>query len=122
MGRPTEYTPEMDAVILSVLDSEEINRRFVEMGCEAKTPKALVARRHYLKKYGIVGNDASPVEERLAKVMAMRRTVEAEISTAQGRIVDLQEHLTALTEEAERLNEELRQTLHSDGTGTASPP
>lgn len=52
MGRPSTYSAEEDAIILSTsgLAPAETNRLLVESGHEARTPGSIHARRHYLKK------------------------------------------------------------------------
>lgn len=52
MGRPSAYTPEEDAIILTTENelATEVNRRLVEAGYSERTPNAIKQRRAYLRK------------------------------------------------------------------------
>lgn len=92
VGRPSAYTEEQDAIILSTDDSKVINERFIEMGHEPRSANALSSRRAYLRKQGLVQTQGLPGARRLTLLFKRRQTIQAE--------------LTKLVERLERLREE----------------
>lgn len=111
VGRPSEYTPEQDVLILTITDSAELIRRLKETGLEARSPGALVARRQYLKRTGVAGPKGSPTEVRLAALNAMRRQLDEELDSLGTRAAAVTAQREAVVEEINLLLDEVRQTL-----------
>lgn len=118
-GRPTEYTPDEDQIILAYTSTKECQERLVAAGFPERTPAAIVSRRKYLRDNGamhvpVEHLDASGEFELLTK----RRTwLTHRLEELHAQMNDVEEQVKAVNQ---RLHELLDQPIvHHDGGSVA---
>ena len=99
-GRPSDYTPEEDAIILSVTDTKECQRLLKEAGFSERTPAALWSRRDYLRRAGSTDADIRKLSEsEEARILFARRTkLRERHAVLQAECDELQAEIDAITE------------------------
>lgn len=118
-GRPTEYTPEEDQIILAYTSTKECQERLRAAGFSERTTAALVSRRKYLRDNGamhvpVENLDATSEFELLTK----RRTwLTHRLEDLHAQIGDVEEQVRAVNQ---RLHALLDQPIaHHDGDNVA---
>lgn len=101
-GRPTDYSPDEDAIILRYTDTKECQKMLREAGFSERTPAALWSRRDYLRRSGATMADVPSGEEgrllfaRRAKLQERLRSLDAQREAIQEEIKELTEQLRRL--------------------------
>ncbi|MFA5937376.1 MAG: hypothetical protein WC822_05900 [Candidatus Paceibacterota bacterium] len=108
-GRPPNFTPEQDAIILSVTLASEVNTRFAALGEPPSPPEAINARRAYLKRHGL-----APKQTRGERLRAPAKMFE-QIAAIQSEMDRLADRIATLQEEKASVQEALDAALRKQG-------
>lgn len=105
-GRPSDYTPEEDAIILRYKGTEEVNAALVEAGFPERTQAAIWSRRKHLRNGGATDLDAEVLDadEEVALLLARRKRL-------QRLVADTEARLSVLREEIQDLNTRLHSLI-----------
>jgi hypothetical protein len=113
-GRPSDYTADEDAIILSTPDTKEVQRRLLEAGFPERTPAAIWSRRKHLRDGGdtdlpVAALDA---EEEGTMLFARRRRLLQHINTLERKLAEMRT-------EVEDVNDRLRSLVGEDGASSS---
>lgn len=101
-GRPSEYTPEEDYIILNTRSTKEVQEKLATKGYPERTPAAIVSRRKYLRETGAghLSADKLDHEDEVSLLAARRRglaqqeeKLSAQLADVRAEIVDVNRRL-----------------------------
>lgn len=102
-GRPPEYTPEEDAIILRNRDTEEVVRCLVEAGFPQRTPAAIWSRRKYLRESGNLAaleaglldadDEVGVLVARRRKTLSLLAEVKAQVAAYEAEVADINQRI-----------------------------
>lgn len=106
-GRPSDYTPEEDAIILRHRNTDEVLRLLKEAGFPDRTPAAIWSRRKYLNDVGVSAETISLLSDdahaALPGLSAQRRKMQERLRTLEEERDRLYEEIAAISAEMHRL-------------------
>lgn len=99
-GRPTDYTPEEDAIILRHRDTETVQRLLREAGLPERTAPAIWSRRKYLNEGAPTGADTSMLEQddEVTVLLARQKRLRQHIISHAEALAALEAELNNVTE------------------------
>lgn len=106
-GRPSDYTPEEDAIILKNRNTEDVLRLLEKAGFPERTPAAIWSRRKYLNEVGASGETISLLSEdadaALPGLAAKRRKLQERLRMLEEERDIIYEEIAAISAEMHRL-------------------
>lgn len=105
-GRPTNYSPEEDAIILRERSTDEVLRLFKEAGYEERSPAAITSRRALLREHGSDRLSELDVddEEAIPLLVGRRRKLSEQLDSLTCRVREVEK-------EIETVNAQLRAAI-----------
>lgn len=106
-GRPSDYTPEEDAIILKHRNTSEALHLLKQAGFPERTPAALWSRRKYLNEVGVSPETISLLSDdahaALPGLSAQRRKMQERLRTLDEEREQLCKDIAAISAEMHRL-------------------
>lgn len=114
-GRPSDYTPEEDAIILKHRDTLEVQRLLKAAGFPERTPPAIWSRRKYLHEVG-----ASELTTQMVAAHELLPVLSARREKLRVRLAALDRERAFINEQIAELSAEMHRLI--DGDGVDGPP